>query len=171
MKLSVAGSRAVFLAACLLFGPVGCGDRDEVEDTSPLLPTVTWDTGEVRVQTTEDTIPVRVEIAATDEQRAVGLMHRTSLPENAGMLFVYDTLQPPEGSFWMFNTRIPLDIAFLDADGVIVSIRQMEPCASPYPQWCPSYEAGAAFQYALEMNLGWFQRQGAGVGDRIVLPL
>jgi uncharacterized protein len=171
MKLSVAGSRAVFLAAYLLFGPVGCGDRGEVEDTSALLPAVTWDTAEVRIETAEDTIPIRVEVAANDEQRAVGLMHRTSLPEDSGMLFVYDSLQPPEGSFWMFNTRIPLDIAFLDADGVIVSIRQMEPCASPYPQWCPSYEAGAAFQYALEMNLGWFQRKGAGIGDRVVLPL
>jgi uncharacterized protein len=169
MKLRVGGSRTVFLA-CLLLGPVGCGDSDEAGDTSAALPNIAWETGEVRIETADDTIPVRVEIAASDEQRALGLMHRTSLPEDSGMLFAYDTLQPAEGSFWMFNTRIPLDIAFLDADGVIVSIRQMEPCASPYPQWCPSYEAGAPFQYALEMNLGWFERRGAAVGDRVVLP-
>ncbi len=171
MKMRFGRSRAVVLVACLLLGPVGCSDSDEIEDTSTDLPSVTWDTGEVRIETAASTIPVRVEIAATDEQRAFGLMNRTSLPEDSGMLFVYDTLQPAEGSFWMFNTRIPLDIAFLDADGLIVSIRQMEPCTSPYSQWCPSYAAGAAFQYALEMNLGWFERRGAGVGDRVVLPL
>lgn len=144
-----------------------CDDRQGGMEEEAVPPAVTWERAEAQVETETDTIPIQVEIAATDEQRAFGLMNRDSLPESEGMLFVYDTIQPAEGSFWMFNTRIPLDIAFLDENGTIVSIRQMEPCASPYPQWCPSYESGAPFQYALEMQLGWFEERGVGVGDRV----
>jgi len=158
-------------AACLIPLLVACNDREPAGDTGQIAAPVEWATGTIQIKTESDTIPVQVEIAETDEQRAYGLMHRTSLPQSAGMLFVYDRVQPGEAGFWMFNTRIPLDIAFLDSEGTIVSIRQMEPCTSPYPQWCPSYEAGAPFQYALEMNLGWFQRQGVGIGDRVDINL
>ncbi len=163
----IRGAVALLVATFLISA---CGDRspDPAADAAP--PAVTWERDTITIRTASDTVAIEVEIAQTDEQRAYGLMNRTSLPETAGMLFVYDTPQPAEGSFWMFNTRIPLDIAFLDEQGTIVSIRQMEPCASPYPQWCPSYEAGAPFRFALEVNLGWFQRHGVGVGDRIDLP-
>jgi uncharacterized protein len=156
--------------ALALFLAAGCGDREPEPGAGDAPPPVQWERGEIAVISATDSIPLQVEIAQTDEQRAYGLMNRTSLPEQAGMLFRYDALQPAEGSFWMFNTRIPLDIAFIGPEGSIVSIRQMEPCASPYPQWCPSYEAGAPFQYALEVNLGWFERHGVGIGDRITLP-
>ncbi|CAN5790862.1 hypothetical protein BH23GEM6_BH23GEM6_01500 [soil metagenome] len=171
MKLRRASGSLKAVAASLFLLLVGCGDRDSAGASDAIPSPVEWDTGTVQIQTRTETIPVQVEIAETDEQRAYGLMHRTSLPESAGMLFVYDSVQPGEAGFWMFNTRIPLDIAFIDSDGTIVSIRQMEPCTSPSPQWCPSYEAGSPFQYALEMNHGWFERHGVGLGDRVVVGL
>jgi uncharacterized protein len=170
MRTTMPRFPGLVLLAGLVLGVGACGDSEEAAAPAAVPPPVTWEREEIRVLTAADTLPIQVEIAENDEQRAYGLMNRNSLPASSGMLFVYDQPQPAEGSFWMFNTRIPLDIAFLDADGSIVSIRQMEPCASPYPQWCPSYESGAPFQYALEMNLGWFEQNRVGVGDRVVLP-
>ena len=103
---------------------------------------------------------VQVEMAKDPKKRERGLMFREHLPENQGMLFIY----PNEHilSFWMRNTLIPLDIAFIDHRGIIVSIQHMQPLddenyyASPKP-----------VQYALEMNLGWFARNRVQVGDRV----
>jgi uncharacterized protein len=69
----------------------------------------------------------------------------------------------------MFRTRIPLDIAFIDAEGVIRNIVAMEPCEQPNPQLCRRYPAQVPFLMALEMNRGFFQRHGIGVGDRAVV--
>lgn len=161
----IPGAAVLALAVTLA---AGCGD-DAADEPIPEIPTVEWERGEALVLSQNDTIPLDVEIAETNEQRSYGLMHRDSLAQNAGMIFLYDSPQPAEGSFWMFNTRIPLDIAFLDAEGNIVSIRQMEPCTSPYPQWCRSYESGVPFESALEMNAGWFAQNGVEVGDRVIL--
>lgn len=105
--------------------------------------------------------PVTVEIADTPELRRRGLMHRDSLPEDHGMLFVY-----PESrilSFWMVNTRIPLDIAFIDRSGVIVDIQRMDPQSDE--QHVSEREA----MYALEMAAGWFEDHAVSVGDRVQL--
>jgi uncharacterized membrane protein (UPF0127 family) len=85
------------------------------------------------------------------------------------MLFIYNTVQDSAASFWMFRTRIPLDIAFVDSAGVIRSIQQMQPCDSPNPQLCRTYPANARFKYALEMNLGFFARQGVNIGDTLLI--
>ncbi|MEC8897176.1 MAG: DUF192 domain-containing protein, partial [Pseudomonadota bacterium] len=74
--------------------------------------------------------PVVLEVASDSKDRQKGLMGREALAENAGMLFSYDYERSPEQGFWMYQTLLPLDIAFLDNEGVIVSIRQMHPCAS-----------------------------------------
>lgn len=105
--------------------------------------------------------PVTVEIADTPELRERGLMHRDSLPEDHGMLFVY-----PESrilSFWMVNTRIPLDIAFIDRNGVIVDLQTMEPRSDELH--VSSQEA----MYALEMEAGWFEDHEVQVGDQVEL--
>ncbi len=104
-------------------------------------------------------VPVSVEIADTPALREKGLMQRDSLPEDGGMLFVYADEQMR--SFWMRNTRIPLDIAFIDRNGSIVSIEQME------PQTDENTISSAPAMFALEMNQGWFEANGVGVGDRL----
>ena len=106
-----------------------------------------------------DDVPLTVEIARTDEDRARGLMYRTSLADDHGMLFVFD--KPQELRFWMKNTKIPLEVFFFDQQGKFVSMQSMEPCtADP----CPSYPSHGLAQYALEVNAGlahWY-RVGEG---------
>jgi uncharacterized protein len=110
------------------------------------------------------TVTLSVEIAETPEQRGTGLMHRKSLPRNAGMIFLFP--QPSRGSFWMKNTLIPLSIAFYDGKGRILRILLMDPCtADP----CPSYDPGVAYRGALEVNRGTFGRLGVRRGDAIRL--
>lgn len=103
---------------------------------------------------------VLVEIADDPAERSRGLMHRESLPEDQGMLFVYPEERDSLG-FWMKNTLIPLDIAFVDRELRIVDIQRMEPLDET-----TRYSAAPAM-YALEMNAGWFEKHGVRVGDRI----
>lgn len=104
---------------------------------------------------------VRAEVARTDQERARGLMERESLAPGNGMLFIFPDVAPR--SFWMQNTYIPLDIAFLDADGTIVDIQSMEPLDETFT------ESAAPAMFALEVPQGWFEAQGIGVGDRASL--
>lgn len=143
----------------------GCGDQAPPERRAPI---VAFDTAAVRVETASDTFRMLVELAVTPDQRAMGLMERDSLPEEGGMLFLYDEPQPAGAAFYMYRTRIPLDIAFLDETGRIIDIQTMQPCESPNPQVCRRYGPGQPFAAALEANRGFFQRRGVGVGDRIL---
>ena len=102
-----------------------------------------------------------LELAATDEQRSRGLMFRESLPEDQGMLFVFE--QQTNASFWMRNTLIPLSIAYIDRDGTILDIQDMQPEAPGYPT--PIYPPASPYWYALEVNQGWYARNGVNVGD------
>lgn len=124
----------------------------------------------IRIVTDTATFSLRVELATTEAQRALGLMYRTQLPPNAGMLFLYPKPQPPTSSFWMLHTRIPLDIAFLGADGRILNIQTMAPCQSTIPWRCPIYPAGVTYSAALEVNKGYFAHHAISVGDRVRLP-
>ncbi|HNQ01419.1 MAG: DUF192 domain-containing protein [Syntrophobacterales bacterium] len=103
-----------------------------------------------------------VEVADTLEKQERGLMFRRSLPENEGMLFVYR--EPIELSFWMRNTLIPLDIAFVGADGVILNIHQAHPLDESV-----LYRSAGAAKYVIETNRGWFARHGIGPGDKVTL--
>ena len=99
------------------------------------------------------------EVAANDSTRTTGLMHRRMMPENRGMLFVFAHTQPQ--SFWMMNTHLPLSIAFVDEQGIIVNIADMKPLTTdPHPSAKPA-------KYALEMNQGWFAKRGIKAGARI----
>ena len=125
--------------------------------------------GSVEIRTAGgQTHTLRVEIAETDAQRERGLMYRTRMPEDAGMIFIYPAEQP-DGAFWMYNTLIPLSIAYADSAGVIVNVLEMEPCESDFASLCDNYPAGAPFQYALEANQGYFMQHGIRPGDRIVV--
>ena len=99
-----------------------------------------------------------IELATTPEARSCGLSLRDSLPANRGMLFVY--ADPKILTFWMKNTRIPLSIAFIDANGRIVGIQKM----NPFPT-TTVYASPVPALYALEVNQGWFEENGVGVGD------
>ena len=107
-----------------------------------------------------DSVPVVVEVADTPDLRNRGLMFRESIPENSGMLFSFP--DNSQRSFWMKNTHVPLSIAFIDKNGFIDSIERMKPrCLEN------TYSMGTA-PYALEMNDGWFQRNGFTRGTRVL---
>jgi len=114
--------------------------------------------------------PVTLEVARTPSERRTGLMWRAELPANSGMLFSYPQERSPDSGFWMHNTLIPLDIAFLNSEGVIVSIEQMEPCASRRQRDCPTYPAGRFFWHAVEMNAGYLSARNIKTGDRLAWP-
>lgn len=102
---------------------------------------------------------LRVEVANNDETRRTGLMFRRSLAENSGMLFVYEA--PGRHAMWMKNTLVPLSVAFMDRDGRILNIEDMEPLTLT-----AHASAGEAW-YSLETNRGWFAQRGIGAGERV----
>lgn len=129
----------------------------------PLHPSVD-DYPEALVAMTGDDVDVEVavKLADTAARREHGLMEVEDLPNGTGMLFVFDGERT--GGFWMKNTLVPLDIAYADVDGAIVSIMSMEPCvADP----CEVYDPGTAYQRALEVPQGWFAEVGVEVGDTL----
>jgi hypothetical protein len=105
-----------------------------------------------------------IELATTPEARSCGLSLRDNLSANRGMLFVY--AEPEVLTFWMKNTRMPLSIAFIDTAGRIVSIQKM----NPFPI-TTVYESPVPALYALEVNQGWFEENGVGVGDAVEFRL
>jgi uncharacterized membrane protein (UPF0127 family) len=155
---------AVTCAAVVLLFGCASEDADTEPDYSGLG---NFDTAVVAIVRGGDTLRITAEIAETEDQRQLGLMERKSLPDQHGMIFVYDSVQDAASSFWMFRTRIPLDIAFVDSLGGIGSIQQMQPCESPNPQLCRTYPARSRYKYALEMNLGFFERHDVNVGDTV----
>lgn len=157
------------LAIAALLVTAACNGDADSDGDEPWVSLVTFDSASAVVMTATDTLPLRLEVAARDDQRAYGLMERPHLDEDAGMIFVYDDEQPEDAGFWMYRTRIPLDIAYLGEDGTILRIVAMEPCASADPRGCRSYPPGVAYHAALEVNRGWFARHGVGVGDRVVI--
>lgn len=102
---------------------------------------------------------INAEVASTPEQRAIGLMHRPTMPANDGMLFVFE--RAGQQCFWMKNTLLPLSIAFLDDDGTIVNIEEMK------PQTLDSHCSARPVRFALEMNRGWFSKRAIKPGAKI----
>jgi hypothetical protein len=148
---------------------IGCRGENGKEDEDAYEHVMSFDTARVRLARASDTIPLHVELAVKPEQKSMGLMERRHLDENAGMLFVYDSTQPPDAGFWMYRTRIPLDIAFADSAGVIRSIRSMVPCPTTLAEGCPTYAPDVPYRYALEVNAGYFTRHGVAVGNTLLL--
>lgn len=172
---------AIFLATPMI---TACGGEDAAQQTSQVADeggaiadyplAVPFDTAPAYLVTATDSITLRVEVADTDDRRAFGLMDRDALDDDAGMIFLYDVQQPGSSGFWMYRTRIPLDIAFLDGAGRIVAIRHMEPCTSRERARCEEmargYNPGEPYYGALEVNSGYFAEHGVAVGDRVVVP-
>ncbi|MGE5468062.1 MAG: DUF192 domain-containing protein [Ignavibacteria bacterium] len=102
---------------------------------------------------------IEAEVAATGPTRERGLMHRKSMAMNHGMLFVFDA--SARHCMWMRNTLLPLAVAFLDEQGRIINVEEME------PQTEDNHCAARPARYALEMNAGWFKARGFGPGTPI----
>ena len=150
--------------ALLLLAVVGCGATGETSGREPAG--LASELRPVTIETSGgEEVVVQVEIADAHTERARGLMGRTALAEGRGMLFVFDREQ--DLSFWMKNTLIPLSIAYIDSEGRIVDIQDMKPLDDDPPH----YVASAPAQYALEVNLGFFEDHGVQVGDKAKLPV
>ena len=102
---------------------------------------------------------IRAEVADNMAARMQGLMHRKSMAQNAGMVFVFE--ENAVHCMWMKNTLIPLSVAFIDEQGAIVNIADMQPHSEQ------SHCAARPTRYALEMNLGWFAQRGIKAGTTL----
>jgi uncharacterized membrane protein (UPF0127 family) len=149
-------------AALILVSLVGisCGYGDD--DGASATPGPTLETATAIIETDDGPVMVNVEVAATDEERARGLMNRESLDEDSGMLFLF--FEPASGGFWMKNTLIPLSIAFFNRDGEILRILDMAPCKK---EPCKVYDPGVTYSGALEVNQGALEEWGVEEGDII----
>ncbi len=108
-----------------------------------------------------------VELAETPDQQALGLMFRENLPDDHGMLFPFPS--SVRRSFWMKNTRIPLDIFYFDENLSLVSVSEnTPPCRT---QRCPSYPSAGPAKYVLELNSGKAAELGVQAGDVLELHL
>lgn len=119
--------------------------------TRPALPVV-----ELRIRDAR----IFAEVAATPEERNLGLMFRESLAPDSGMLFVFENERPAR--FWMKNTLIPLSIAYISSAGVVVNLCDMQPGDT-----ITRYPSAGPVRYALEANAGWFVQHGIKPGDTV----
>ena len=137
-------SRSFFLLVAMALLLVSCGDdRYVVVDV--------------------DGVEARVEVAATSDTRRQGLMGRQMLEEDHGMLLVFP--REKELKIWMLNTPLPLDVGFFDRHGVLINSLSMKPDGGAVV-----HHSDAPALFALEMNQGWFKRNGIGKGARLNLP-
>jgi uncharacterized membrane protein (UPF0127 family) len=102
---------------------------------------------------------ISAEVAQSPQERATGLMLRQSMQANQGMLFVFE--QAEQQCFWMKNTLIPLDIAFVADDGTIINIEPMKPLS------LDNHCSAKPVRLVLEMNMGWFAKKGVSVGSKL----
>lgn len=146
----------VIFFAAIFASAASCG-RDGLQ-SAPLRETT------LTILTEAGGTPFSVEIARTLEEQRVGLMFRRDLPADAGMLFDYRP-QPSHQSIWMKNTLIPLDILFIDPNGIIVTVYE-----NAKPRSLESMPSGKPVIAVLELNGGTLAKIGAGVGDSIRHP-
>jgi uncharacterized membrane protein (UPF0127 family) len=102
---------------------------------------------------------IDVQVALHPEQRQIGLMYRSEMPQHEGMLFVFE--QPAQQCFWMKNTLLPLTAAFVADDGTIVNLVDMK------PQTTDSHCSAKPVRFVLEMNQGWFAKKAIKAGFRL----
>ncbi len=152
--------RRLVLFSLLVLGLVACQDEAAPQEGSHLIGRAAFETPEGLVRTGF------LEVADDDEERGQGLMGRTELDADSGMVFVFDGSQ--DGSFWMKDTLIPLSVAFWDDRGTVLDILEMDPCEE---EPCRMYSSRQPFTHALEMNAGWFRGHGIEIGDPVELTV
>jgi uncharacterized membrane protein (UPF0127 family) len=151
------------LGLSLLAIAVGCAPAGNatVGRLAPFEAAIVW------IRHGSDSTRLSVEVARTPAQHEVGLAGRASLEPGAGMLFLFDPPRSPEEGFWMWRTLFPLDLAFIDTEGTIMSIVAMEPCRAPSSDDCPGYFAESTYAAALEVDRGWLSARGVGAGATV----
>ncbi|GKT21207.1 DUF192 domain-containing protein [Acidovorax sp. SUPP3334] len=102
---------------------------------------------------------IDAQVAVSPQERQIGLMHRKEMPQQEGMLFVFE--EPAVQCFWMKNTLLPLTAAFVADDGTIVNLADMK------PQTEDSHCSEKPVRYVLEMNQGWFAKKGVKAGAKL----
>ncbi len=102
---------------------------------------------------------IAAEVAEEPGQRQIGLMQRSAMPANHGMLFVFESANVQ--CFWMKNTLLPLSIAFITDDGAVVNIADMQPLSES------NHCSAKPIRYALEMHQGWFAKRGIKAGFKL----
>jgi len=148
MRPSRAYSLAAGLALGLAAGPAGAG---------PAVVPLTLPSGKV----------LQVEVMVEDADRAMGLMFRSSLSPDRGMLFVFEG--PEFHGIWMKNCRFPIDILWLDEDRTVVHLQENAPPCKADP--CPAYQPLRRASYVVELNAGQARREGAVVGSTVRFSL
>lgn len=142
---------ALLLSACTTTTPTGSGGGVE----------------RAVLEGSQGSVTVHVEVADSPLERERGLMGRTTLPDDTGMVFLFaDEGTSVDDLFWMKDTQIPLSIAFWNDGGIILAIHDMDPCVTDP---CPTYGSPSPYVGALEVNQGFFGEHGVHVGDRITL--
>jgi uncharacterized protein len=167
LLLVVAGVAVLAWVLASTAGLVGRDDPVMADPSATTTPAASGATGAVTYRLEpvggEEARTVRLEIAATPAARARGLMGRTEVPEGTGMVFLYP--EDVAEAYWMKNTLVPLSIAFVAADGRVVSVSEMTPCrADP----CPTYAPAGPYRYAVELAAGSFAAAGVGPGAKVV---
>ena len=116
-----------------------------------------------RIQLQAGMHQIQVQVAATPDQRAIGLMHRAEMPQGEGMLFAFE--QASQQCFWMKNTLLPLTAAFIADDGSIVNLADMK------PQTTDAHCSDQPVRWVLEMNQGGFAKRGIKAGYKLQGPV
>ena len=116
-----------------------------------------------RIQLQAGMHQIQAQVAATPDQRSVGLMHRAEMPQSEGMLFAFE--QATQQCFWMKNTLLPLTAAFIANDGTIVNLADMK------PQTTDAHCSEQPVRWVLEMNQGWFAKRGIKAGFKLHGPV
>jgi uncharacterized membrane protein (UPF0127 family) len=141
---------AMKIIACLFLALLFTGHTLAQETPQTQLPRITLTAGIHQMD---------IQVALTPEQHQVGLMYRSEMPQNEGMLFVFQA--PSKQCFWMKNTNLPLTAAFIADDGSIVNLEDMK------PQTTDSHCSLKPVRYVLEMNQGWFGKKGLKAGSKL----
>ncbi|MFC3752790.1 DUF192 domain-containing protein [Aquamicrobium ahrensii] len=152
---------AIFLAATMTAAPQSCFARnDDASIEQPMLLPI--DTAPLVIVTKSGARAFNIEIADDAVKRSAGLMYRQSMPDDRGMLFIFEEARPV--SFWMKNTPMALDLLFIAEDGRIVSILPGEPFSPAI------ISPGEPARYVLELKAGTAEREGVTEGDLVEHP-
>lgn len=142
-------TRIALALACCVLAPLSSAPA-WAQDQAQHLPTTTLGAGMYNI---------KAEVARSEQEHEIGLMFRTSMGNNEGMIFVFE--RAGQQCFWMKNTLIPLAVAFIADDGTVVNVDEMK--AQTLDPHCSTKPV----RFVLEMNTGWFTKHGVKAGSKL----